>query len=134
MKFKASLFACGYWGHFLTLLYFLFGFAFITSVEYVAAAILSSIFVMAIVRLYFRSMSFDNDIFCYDGWFYRVEIRYAQILKINRAAKLGWPADRWHGPSEYCIFIEDKKIWISLLWFDQKASQYFFEQFSKKIQ
>ncbi len=82
----------------------------------------------AFLRLQNRKMQFTNISFLYDGWFRSHTIRYHHIQKVEHAANLGYPLNRIHG-GEYQITTKQKRYWVSLLWFDQKASK----QFHKRI-
>lgn len=132
MEHKANFYATGYLGHFLTIAIVLFGAFFIYGGDVAALAILIGVFALVLFRLRSRKMSFEDDVFRYDGWFMSVTIPLSDIVKVESSGRLGYPHDRTHGPAEYRITTKTRKVWVSLLFFDYMASREFHERLVKK--
>jgi hypothetical protein len=132
MRYRATIYAQGYFGHFLTALFVLMLCVLISTREYFTAAALSAAVALVSIRVYTRRMSFDDQVFRYDGWFGPIQIPYSEIIKVETSSSLGYPADRWHGASEYRITTKYKRWWVSLLWFNSEAIRHFEEHIAKR--
>lgn len=132
MTFRANLYAVGLFGHGLTALFLLATCSLFYMREYFAMLILVCVVIAAVARLYNRKMSFGDHVFRYDGWIRTIEITYSEIIKVENAERLGYPADRLHGPHEYRITTKRQKLWISLLWFEREAARKFREKIIKR--
>ncbi len=134
MKYKASLYATGYFGHLLTALFLLMLCGFIYTREYLASTTLVAAAAITTIRLYRRGISFDSHVVRYDGWFRTVVIPYSEILKVENSGAIGYPSDRRHGSLEYRITTKRKRWWISLLWFNSDAAKEFTERIAERNQ
>ena len=61
------------------------------------------------------------------GWIKSEKISYEEILMVESASQVGYPADRFHGVLEYRITTNEKKFWVSFLWFGSDAFRKFKE-------
>ena len=129
MEYRASLFATGYFGYMLVAASVLIPLLLATAGAIVPAVCLISVAFLGLWRLYARKMRFSTTSFLYDGWFTSFTVSRSEIDRVVTSTSLGYPTDRLHGPSEYCVITRDgKKHWVSLLFFGVTASKVFREE------
>lgn len=129
MEYRARLFAHRYLGGMLVIVCILFPLLLAAARAVVPAVAVISIAFLALWRLHTRKMCVSAASFLYDGWLTRIKVSRGDIDRVVSSLALGYPADRLHGPAEYCILTKDgRKYWVSLLFFDTSADKSFREE------
>jgi hypothetical protein len=125
MEYRASLFAQGYFGHFIVAVSVLLLSLLILSHAYLPAVALAIALLLGFARLRARRMVLSSTSFRYDGWLRGFTVSLDQVARVMRASAFGYPINRLHGNS-YCVLTNDgKKHWVGLLFFEPPACRAF---------
>jgi hypothetical protein len=130
MEYRGSLFASGYFGHFILALALLFAAIFVLIGVYAVALAITCGLTVVFLRLRMRRMKFLDGTFSYDGWITHRSTQYSDIKKVVRAYDFGYPTDRFRG-GQYCVVTNTGLFWVSLLWFPPQACREFSEHVVK---
>ena len=125
MEYRASLFAQGYFGHFIVAVSVILLTLLVGSGAYSPAVVLSILVLAGLWRIRACKMVFSATSFHYVGWLTSFTVLLSQVDRVVRGTHFGHATARLHG-NEYCILTSDgKRHWVSLLFFRPPACRAF---------